>query len=75
MYLYRYDYLYPGVLVRLISDKAADVINLKISKVGGLSKARAIRDLAVAAGIPMNIEVYVNPSNHDNSHLSPYPYP
>mmetsp|Transcript_20421 Transcript_20421/g.19742 ORF Transcript_20421/g.19742 Transcript_20421/m.19742 type:complete len:396 (+) Transcript_20421:166-1353(+) len=45
-----------GVLVRLISDKAADVINLKISKVGGLSKARSIRDLSVAAGIPMNIE-------------------
>lgn len=45
-----------GVLVRLLSDRAADVINLKISKVGGLTKARAIRDLAVASGIPMNIE-------------------
>ena len=45
-----------GVLVRLLGDKAADVINLKISKVGGLTKARAIRDLAVASGIPMNIE-------------------
>lgn len=45
-----------GVLVRIIADKAADVINLKISKVGGLTKARAVRDLAVAAGIPMNIE-------------------
>ena len=37
-------------------DRAADIINLKISKVGGLTKARAIRDLAVAAGVPMNIE-------------------
>lgn len=45
-----------GVLVKIIADKAADVINLKISKVGGLTKARAIRDLAVASGIPMNIE-------------------
>lgn len=45
-----------GVLVKLLGDKAADVINLKISKVGGLTKARAVRDLAVASGIPMNIE-------------------
>ena len=45
-----------GVLVRILADKAADVINLKISKVGGLTKARSIRDLAVASGIPMNIE-------------------
>lgn len=48
--------LCAGVMTRLIADKAADVINLKISKVGGLTRARAIRDLAVAAGIPMNIE-------------------
>ena len=33
-----------------------DVINLKISKVGGLTKARLMRDLCVAAGIPMTIE-------------------
>lgn len=39
-----------------VGDKAADIINLKISKVGGLTKARAIRDLAVCAGVPMNIE-------------------
>lgn len=45
-----------GVLSRILSDKAADMINLKISKVGGLTKARAIRDLAVSSGIPMNIE-------------------
>jgi L-alanine-DL-glutamate epimerase-like enolase superfamily enzyme len=45
-----------GVLTKIISEKAADVINLKISKVGGLTKARAIRDLAVSCGIPMNIE-------------------
>jgi len=45
-----------GVLIRAINDKACDAINLKISKVGGLSKARVIRDLAAASGIPMNIE-------------------
>mmetsp|Transcript_11304 Transcript_11304/g.15574 ORF Transcript_11304/g.15574 Transcript_11304/m.15574 type:complete len:409 (+) Transcript_11304:19-1245(+) len=45
-----------GVLARIVADKAADAVNLKISKVGGLTRARAIRDLAVSAGIPMNIE-------------------
>ena len=43
-------------LLRAYSDKAMDVINLKISKVGGLSKARLIRDLCVSLNIPMTIE-------------------
>jgi len=43
-------------LMRGIADGAMDVINLKISKVGGLTKARQIRDLCVSAGIPMTIE-------------------
>jgi L-alanine-DL-glutamate epimerase-like enolase superfamily enzyme len=38
------------------ADQAMDVINLKISKVGGLTKARQIRDLAVALGIALTIE-------------------
>ena len=33
-----------------------DVINLKISKVGGLTKARLMRDLCIHAGVPMTIE-------------------
>ena len=33
-----------------------DNINLKISKVGGLSKARVIRDVCAALGIAMTIE-------------------
>ena len=33
-----------------------DVINLKISKVGGITKARQIRDLCVSLGIAMTIE-------------------
>jgi len=45
-----------GDLVRGISEDAFDVINLKISKVGGLTKARQMRDLCVASGIPMTIE-------------------
>jgi L-alanine-DL-glutamate epimerase-like enolase superfamily enzyme len=45
-----------GDLVRGIAEDAFDVINLKISKVGGLTKARLMRDLCVASGIPMTIE-------------------
>ena len=33
-----------------------DVINLKIGKVGGLTRARQIRDFCVAMGIAMTIE-------------------
>jgi len=43
-------------LVKGIAEDAFDVINLKISKVGGLTKARLMRDLCVASGIPMTIE-------------------
>ena len=45
-----------GDLVKGIAEDAFDVINLKISKVGGLTKARLMRDLCVAHGIPMTIE-------------------
>ena len=45
-----------GDLVKGIAEDAFDVINLKISKVGGLTKARLMRDLCVASGIPMTIE-------------------
>lgn len=44
------------MVVRGVADHAMDVINLKISKVGGLTKARQIRDLCVSAGIAMTIE-------------------
>jgi L-alanine-DL-glutamate epimerase-like enolase superfamily enzyme len=43
-------------VVRGIADQAMDVINLKISKVGGLTRARQIRDLCVSLGIAMTIE-------------------
>lgn len=45
----------PAVL-RGSADHAMDAVNLKISKVGGLSKARLVRDLCVALGLPMIIE-------------------
>ncbi|MBR9651379.1 cis-3-hydroxy-L-proline dehydratase [Thalassovita aquimarina] len=46
----------PNMLVRGIAEDAMDVINLKISKVGGLSRAKLMRDLCIAHGIPMTIE-------------------
>ena len=45
-----------AMVLRTVADQAADVINLKISKVGGLTKARQIRDLCVASGIALTIE-------------------
>lgn len=46
----------PATLVRALAEDAMDIINLKISKVGGLTTARLMRDLCVASGIPMTIE-------------------
>jgi L-alanine-DL-glutamate epimerase-like enolase superfamily enzyme len=43
-------------VLRGYADRAMDVINLKISKVGGLTRARQIRDLCVSLGIAMTIE-------------------
>lgn len=45
-----------NALLRGHADGAMDVINLKISKVGGLTKARLIRDVCVSLNIPMTIE-------------------
>jgi L-alanine-DL-glutamate epimerase-like enolase superfamily enzyme len=45
-----------SMVVRGAADHAMDVINLKISKVGGLTRARRIRDLCVSLGIAMTIE-------------------
>jgi len=43
-------------LTRGLADGAMDAINLKISKVGGLTRARLMRDLCVSSGLPMTIE-------------------
>jgi cis-L-3-hydroxyproline dehydratase len=44
------------MLTRANADGAMDAINLKISKVGGLTKARLMRDFCVAKGLAMIIE-------------------
>lgn len=44
------------MLTRAIADHAMDVVNLKISKLGGLTKTRQLRDLCVSAGIAMTLE-------------------
>jgi L-alanine-DL-glutamate epimerase-like enolase superfamily enzyme len=45
-----------GILLRAKADLAMDVVNLKISKLGGLTKMRQIRDLCVSLGIAMTLE-------------------
>lgn len=44
------------MLQRARQDLAMDVVNLKISKLGGLTKARQARDLCVSMGIAMTLE-------------------
>jgi L-alanine-DL-glutamate epimerase-like enolase superfamily enzyme len=44
------------VLMRSHADRAMDVVNIKISKFGGLTKARQARDLCVSLGLAMTIE-------------------
>ena len=44
------------ILLRANSKQAMDVVNIKISKFGGLTKARQARDLCVSLGIAMTIE-------------------
>ena len=45
-----------GALLRGHADGALDVVNLKISKLGGLTRARQARDLCAELGIAMTIE-------------------
>jgi L-alanine-DL-glutamate epimerase-like enolase superfamily enzyme len=45
-----------AILTRGISDQAMDVVNLKISRVGGLTRARQFRDLCVSSGVALTIE-------------------
>jgi len=44
------------MLLRGHADGAMDVVNLKISKLGGLTKARQARDLCATLGIAMTLE-------------------
>jgi L-alanine-DL-glutamate epimerase-like enolase superfamily enzyme len=43
-------------LLRAHADHGMDVVNLKISKLGGLTKARQARDLCVSLGVAMTLE-------------------
>ncbi len=45
-----------SALLRCHADQAMDVVNIKISKFGGLTKARQARDLCASLGIAMTIE-------------------
>ena len=45
-----------GILLRAKADLAMDVVNLKISKLGGLTKIKQARDLCVSMGIAMTLE-------------------
>jgi L-alanine-DL-glutamate epimerase-like enolase superfamily enzyme len=44
------------MLVRGHADGAMDVVNLKISKLGGLTKTKQLRDLCTSLGIGMTLE-------------------
>jgi len=44
------------VLMRAAGDRAMDVVNVKISKFGGLTRARQARDLCISLGVAMTIE-------------------
>jgi L-alanine-DL-glutamate epimerase-like enolase superfamily enzyme len=44
------------VLLRGHADRAMDVVNIKISKFGGLTKARQARDLCMSLGVAMTLE-------------------
>ena len=44
------------MLLRAHADGAMDVVNLKISKLGGLTRTKQLRDLCVSLGIGMTLE-------------------
>ena len=45
-----------GDALRLVADRACEVVGLKVGRVGGLTPARRIRDVCLEAGIRMNVE-------------------
>ena len=45
-----------GVVIRAKRDGVLDGLNLKLAKVGGISRLRLVRDLCVALRVPMEIQ-------------------
>jgi len=45
-----------GVVLRAYEDGILDGLNLKLGKVGGLSKMRVIRDVCATLNVPMEIQ-------------------
>ena len=46
----------PAALIQAYEQRAMDVVNIKISRVGGLTKAKQVRDLCESLGIAMTLE-------------------
>ncbi len=44
------------MLIRGYQDRAMDLVNLKINRIGGLTRAKQFRDLCVSLGVTMTIE-------------------
>jgi L-alanine-DL-glutamate epimerase-like enolase superfamily enzyme len=44
------------MLIRGYQDRAMDLVNLKINRIGGLTKARQFKDLCISLGVAMTIE-------------------
>jgi L-alanine-DL-glutamate epimerase-like enolase superfamily enzyme len=45
-----------SIISKGVYEQAMDIVNLKISRVGGLTKAREIRDYCIRSGIALTIE-------------------
>lgn len=43
-------------ILRAVADRAGDALNLKIGRVGGLTKAKRIRDICIAAGMRISVQ-------------------
>ena len=46
----------PEDLFRVLRDDGADALNIKIARVGGLTKARRLRDISADAGLALSIQ-------------------
>ena len=45
-----------NMLIKGYNDNAMDVVNLKINRIGGLTKSKQFRDLCISLGVHMTIE-------------------